>query len=446
MNAATPRALAGLAAGLVFVSTLAAETIGWRTDGTGTYPGAVPPTDWGEKNVVWKTKLPGQSYGSPILVGDRIFVVSDPAELLCLSAADGKVLWQRSQSLEDVLGADTGKKVVAEFARLKAEQDRLRRERDKTKDDAARKAELDKQVKATEAEQNAFAARYPAPPAIANRGSTNSAATPTSDGKHVYAVFGNGIACAYTTEGEKLWVRFVESSVIGFGHSSSPVLVDGKLLIHLKELVALDAGTGKEVWRTPLDARYATPVPARVGTTAVVVSPAGAVVRLADGRVMLRSGNLSSSEGTPVVHDDIVYTFDGRARASRLVPAGDGAVKLERLWEKPISGGRRTPSSLLLDGLLYAVNTDGTLDVLDAATGELQYQQRLKIGEVYASATAAGGYLFFGGTKGETVVIKPGKEYQEVARSKVEGFGSSPVFSGRRLYLRTRQNLYCIGE
>jgi hypothetical protein len=138
-----------------------------------------------------------------------------------------------------------------------------------------------------------------------------------------------------------------------------------------------------------------------------------------------------------------LYVCHGRARAVRLVPAGD-AVKLEQLWEGRIAGGRRTPSAVLWDGLLYAVTTDGMLDVLDARTGEAMYQQRLNVGQVYASATAAGKYLFFGGTKGAEVAIGPGKEFHEVARNQVEGFGSCPVFNGRRLYLRGQQHLFCI--
>jgi outer membrane protein assembly factor BamB len=146
------------------------------------------------------------------------------------------------------------------------------------------------------------------------------------------------------------------------------------------------------------------------------------------------------------VNNGILYVFHDKGRALRLVPAGDDAVKVEKLWEGRISGGRRTPSSVFHDGLLYAVTTDGLLDVLDATTGEPVYKQRLNIGEVYASATMAGKYLFFGGTRGAAVAIKPGRNYQEVARTKIEAFGSCPVFSGQRLYLRTQQHLYCIGK
>jgi outer membrane protein assembly factor BamB len=329
---------------------------------------------------------------------------------------------------------------------LKKEKDRLRHEADKAKDDPAKKAELKKQADAAETDFRDLAKKYPVTPALANRGSGNSAATPASDGKHVYALFGNGIACAYTHSGEKLWIKYIEASWIIFGHASSPVLVDGKVLVHLHDLVALDASTGDEAWRVTLSPQYATAVPTQVGTTPVVISPAGAVVRVADGKVLLRHGSLSCSECTHVLHNGIIYACHDKARALRLVAAGDDAVKVQQLWECRLSGGRRTPSSVLHNGLLYAVTTDGRLDVVDAKSGELEYQQRLNIGEVYASATVAGDFLFFGGTRGAAVIIEPGKEYREVARTQIEGFGSSPVFQGELMYLRTKQYLYCIGK
>src|SRR5262249_59936876 len=97
MLTAASRLTPALACGLL-LSTATAAPIGWRTDGTGTYPGAVPPTDWGQENVLWKTRLPGRSFGSPVLTGDRIFVVSDPPELLCVNGADPNLLLPRSPS------------------------------------------------------------------------------------------------------------------------------------------------------------------------------------------------------------------------------------------------------------------------------------------------------------------------------------------------------------
>ena len=69
---------------------VAGAPVGWRNDGTGRFPSATPPSEWSsDKNVLWKASLPGSSYASPIVVGEFLFVASDPAELLCVRRADG---------------------------------------------------------------------------------------------------------------------------------------------------------------------------------------------------------------------------------------------------------------------------------------------------------------------------------------------------------------------
>jgi outer membrane protein assembly factor BamB len=432
--------------GVFAAPLLSAGSVGWRSDGTGQYKNATPPTRWAEdKNVVWKIKLPGRSQGSPVLVGDRLFVVSDPAELMCVKTEDGEIVWRRSNGLEELYDADKAKEIVAEYARRKEERRTLERERGRAKGDADKEKEIKKKLEAANRAYTELKKRLPQPPSYADGETTNTAATPASDGKHVYAVFGNGIVAAYTTAGQRRWIKFLESPTIGFGHSSSPVLADGKLILHLNDLFALDAATGEIAWRVSLPARHASPMVMRVGETAVVVSPAGAVVRLADGKVLLKDGALLSSECSPVLRDGVLYAVPGGARAVRLLPKDDDAVKLEKLWQSKTAGGRRTPSPVLYDGFLYGATTDGILEVFDAATGELVYRERLSIGNLYSSVTAAGGHLYVSSTKGVTIVLAPGREYREVARNTLEGFGSSPVFSGRRMFVRTRQHLYCIG-
>jgi hypothetical protein len=45
---------------------------------------------------------------------------------------------------------------------------------------------------------------------------------------------------------------------------------------------------------------------------------------------------------------------------------------------------------------------------------------------------------------GSIVVVKPGFKYEELARNKVEQtLRASPVFEGRRMYVRAPGRLYC---
>ena len=48
--------------------------------------------------------------------------------------------------------------------------------------------------------------------------------------------------------------------------------------------------------------------------------------------------------------------------------------------------------------------------------------------------------------KMHTIVLEPGREYKEIARNTLETFRSTPVFEGRRMYVRTLKHLWCIGK
>jgi len=84
-----------------------AEPVGWRGDGSGRYPDAKPTLNWGkDRNVIWKTPMPAESNATPVVYGERIFVTSEPATLICLNKADGKILWKKSSTLEECLPPD----------------------------------------------------------------------------------------------------------------------------------------------------------------------------------------------------------------------------------------------------------------------------------------------------------------------------------------------------
>ena len=70
----------------------------------------LPETGYETKNILWMTPMPGPSWGSPIIVGPRIFVNADEGTLLCVNKQDGRVLWTRSTTFYHALPAkDRGK-------------------------------------------------------------------------------------------------------------------------------------------------------------------------------------------------------------------------------------------------------------------------------------------------------------------------------------------------
>jgi outer membrane protein assembly factor BamB len=82
-----------------------------------------------------------------------------------------------------------------------------------------------------------------------------AAATPACDGRNVFVFFGSyGLIC-YDLEGKKVWEHPLGPFQDEFGAASSPVLVDGKVILAQDHdigsfVMALDAGTGRMLWKT----------------------------------------------------------------------------------------------------------------------------------------------------------------------------------------------------
>jgi outer membrane protein assembly factor BamB len=442
----------------------AGTPVGWRTDGTGRYPNARPPLEWSPtKNVVWRTPMPGYGVSLPVPLGGRLFVCSEPATLLCVNRDDGKILWQKTSTYDELeIAPDVRarlKEELAQTADLNKKQSAVRKEMDALNraliKDQTPKDEIEKKLKPfrtriddieKEKQKLTVAVRYTQPATHPTAG--YSAATPVTDGKEVFVAFGNGLVACFDLDGNRKWLKLVEHSNASFAHSGSPILVAGKLVVHFTDLVTLDPKTGDEVWRLKHPTSHGTSLTARVGDVDVILTPRGAMVRADDGRLVAQ-GLGSCGSNSPVLDAGIVYYVHGSATAFRLPESlPESPKKPQPLWKgNAKGGGYGFCSPVVHDGLVYAANDQGILSVLDAATGKTVYEERLNLGgSIYPSISLAGDYLFVSSDNGSTVVLKPGREYKEVGRNKLEAFRSSLVFEGKRLYVRTEKNLYCIGE
>lgn len=370
-------------------SALAAPPVGWRTDGTGRYPDADPPTEWSAtKNVVWKCAMPSWSNSTPVIVGDKIFVCSEPTDLVCVSRADGKILWKQSNA------SDKGS---------------------------------------------------------ANTHETNghSSASPVSDGTVVAAVFNNGMAVCYDLDGKLKWSKFIAKPGHGWGSCSSPLIYQDKVLVHFANMTALDLATGNTVWTAPkTDWHWGTPVITRVGEVDVVVTAAGDIIRLSDGKVLVPK-LMGLEYNAPIIQGGVAYFISQQgSKAFTLSPKGEDSVEAKVLWTAKLKQDRYYASPLFNDNLVYGITQGRNLSIVNAADGKLAAEKTLDLGGgcVYPSIALAGKYIFVSIDGGTTLVLEPGPEMKQVAKNSLETFRSSPVFEGKRMYIRGYKNLWCIGQ
>jgi outer membrane protein assembly factor BamB len=273
-----------------------------------------------------------------------------------------------------------------------------------------------------------------------------SSSTPVSDGKCVYVLFGTGVAACYDLAGNRKWIKLIQKPVHGYGHSASPLLVGDKLLVHVVDVFAVDTKKGEIHWREKSKLAWGSLVHAKVGNDDVVVTSSGCVIRISDGEVLTRRLP-ALSYNTPIINGDQVYFIQPNSAVFKLPKDASERINRKPHWQVKLKKDRYYASPVLHQGLIYAVTQRSIFSVIDSTNGSVVYTKNLRLGgKPYPSITLAGNYLYVSSDNGRTVVLKPGREYEEVARNKLETFRSSPVFKGKCLYIRGYKNLYCIGK
>lgn len=374
--------------------------VGWRADTTGVVPNAEPPTEWSDKtNVVWKQKV-GTGHSSPIAIGDKVFVLSEPNTLHCVNAADGKIDWIKPTSVKDLSEADQRKAIEGVF-------------------------------------QSGLAA-----------------STPVSDGTNVFIVLANGMVAAYEIQtGNRVWIKVIDTQPVSMeGRSASPILVDGKLVVHLTDLFALDPKTGLEVWRqSDASQTYGSPCLGKIGDVWVIGTGSGCLVRASDGKLLARDIG-SAMYASPVIMDGYFYMIGGNFTIAKLPEKIEGdRAAVKEVWSDSLEGDAYG-SPVVHDGLVYTCTEHGKYTILDPMNkAKVEFAGGMGGEEggavVWGSATLAGSHIFVSDTAGKTMVFELGKKGKAVGTNKIlEGSGATPAFSGKRIYIRGGEFLYCLAK
>lgn len=434
----------------LFQLTYAGDEVGWRCDGKGKFTASDSPTRWSRENgIAWKSQLPATSLASPVVAGDRAFVMAEPNRLFCFRVSNGELLWERSHEYDAIFDPEK----VNEIRQQHAESKKVREEiadlekqltsQQQADPDSAEISSLQEQIRALQRRDEELTV---IPPAQGDA-TGNTASTPVCDVDNVYAVLGNGIVSSHSLDGQLNWIRFVGKPMPR--HSASPLMAGHLLIVHLQQLVALDVRSGEVLWNADTPPRNGTPVALMVGENAVIVTPAGAIVRAEDGQVLAKD-LFDLAYCSPTAHEGVVYAVEkGRFLGIKLSPDEDkNVIRTEVLWETRGAQEDRLASPVVHEGLLFSATGSGILDVVDITTGKVINRKRMQLGDgrVDASLSLASDLLYIQSTSGTTLILTPSPDCPEVARNEADGSSSSPFFVDDRLLFRTPTHIICIGD
>ncbi len=404
------------------------------------------PDQWNGKtgeNILWRTPIPGLAHSSPVVWGNRIFVTSavssDPSATFRPGLyGDGDASKDRSQHRWIIYALDkrTGKILWERTAHQGAPVEK-------------------RHIKSTYA---------------------NS--TPATDGRVVVAWFGSQGIHAYDVNGRFLWkvdlgrldVGAYDIPTYEWGPASSPIIWNNLVILQCDTqadsfILALDADTGKTVWKTEREElpSWGTPTVAMTSRGPELVANASNYIRGYDprtGKELWRLGRSSKiTAPTPIFTDDMFVIASGRApeRPIFAVRAGargdltlpEGKANSEAVAWSRTGRGSYMPTPLIYNGILYVLANNGLLDAYDMRTGEEVYRQRLPlVGSGFsASPVASDGKLYLSNEDGEMLVIEAGQKFTHVATNPMgEMLMATPALSDGVMYVRSSASLFAIGR
>ena len=403
---------------VLFTSTLSAQE--WTRfrgpNGTGESEATTIPAKWTEKDLNWKIELPGIGHSSPVLWGEKIFLISaDPKtatrHVLCYSAADGKQLWK-----------------------------------------------LD----------------YPGVTHKLHLKSSYASCTPACDDKRMFVAWSDPESTrlfAFDHEGHELWNRDLGAWVSQHGFGTSPMLVGDLVILTCSQepskvagapepkesfMVGVEQATGKIRWRNELKlgtACYSVPCLRKneQGQDELIQTTTGEGIFALDPKTGKQLWSYPDAftmrtVSSPILAGGLVFGSTGQGAGGHYVvalkPGPEPQVAYEVREQAPY-----VPTPVAHGDLLFLfADKSGVVTCINAATGKKVWQERVGGAYYGGSPVRAGDKLFCVDESGMVVCLAAGPQFKELGRTPLgEDCRSTPAIAGGRMYIRTISHLLSIG-
>jgi outer membrane protein assembly factor BamB len=350
------------------------------------------------ENIKWKVAFSKPGYSSPVIWGDKIFISGGDAQarvVACYNRNSGQLLWEKEVS--GISGS-------------------------------------------------------PATPPRVTDDTGLAASTMSVDGMRVYAIFATGDLVAFDLEGNMVWGRNLGVPNNHYGHSSSLQLWDNKVLVqydtHSKgRMLAINSSNGESIWdvERPVNISWASPVLIEVDGKMQVVTTSDPYVMAHDletgaelWKVEVMMGEVGASVG---YGDGLVFATNEYARLAAIKPKAGAEI----VWEDDEYLAEAS-SPLVYNGFLYTATSYGVLVCYDAKTGEKKWEKEFDDG-FYSSPMIADEKVYIVDMDGVCHILKADGSGTIIAEPELgEGGFAVPAFADGLIYLRGKENLYCIGN
>lgn len=268
----------------------------------------------------------------------------------------------------------------------------------------------------------------------------NCSSTPCVAGGRVFAMGSTHLNAVDAASGKLLWSQPLPSKAPG----SSPLAVDGAVVILAGKLSAYDAATGKQLWEQP-----------KVGGNNS--SPSA---WQKDGRTILVCNGRNELAGVDLKTGDVLWTTPGGGDSTPAI-AGDRAVVLsraanigfaayrmsatgaEKLWSHATDALRSQSSPVIHDGHAYLFE-DGEHRCANLESGKIAWTQ--KVASSITSPIVADGKIFVVMNNGNNLLMLKAtpQDRVELGKANIRALWiPSPTIAAGKVFLRHRDRVRC---
>jgi outer membrane protein assembly factor BamB len=381
-------------------------------NGSGQSEATTIPASWTDSDLLWKVDLPGVGHSSPVLWGEKIFLLSADVNdgtryVLCLSAADGHLLWKRD-----------------------------------------------------------FASSTHA----IHRQNSLASSTPTVDAERVYCAWATPeefTLVALSHDGNEAWRANLGPFVSMHGYGGSPMLCEDLVIVTNDQdadsfLIAVDCQSGLTRWKVPRkvhpeqNTSYATPLlyqPKDAPLELIVASWGHGITSVAPrtGATNWEAAVLERRPvGSPILVDGLILANYGDGGGNNGVvairPGRAQGPEAELIYKIGRGSAPYVPSLVARDNLVFLWGDRGVVTCIDAASGKPQWQKRVG-GDFSSSPIRVADRVFCVSTTGEVVALAASEDFQELGRSNLGSASrATPAVALGRMFLRSESQLQALGK
>lgn len=359
------------------------------------------PVNWdggSGTNIIWKVALSKPGYNSPVIWGDKIFVAGADQQariVSCYNRNSGELLWEKKA--DNIPGSPAVMPKVTDDTGL-------------------------------------------------------AAPTMAVDGYRVYAIFATGDVIAFDLEGIRVWAKNIGVPKNHYGHSSSLVVWNNKLIIQYDtgsggRMLALNGKTGDVVWDIKRDNNisWASPILVEVeGVMQVITNtdPNVAGYNVETGEEIWKAKVMMGEVGPSCAYSDgLVFANNEYASLVAIKPEPGAEV----VWEG-YDYLSEAASPVANNGLLFLATSYGVFVCYDAKTGTQVWEQDFGT-TLYSSPMIAEGKIYLMDNSGVMHIMKADRTGSIISEPELgEASYAIPAFAEGRIYIRGAESLYCIGE